>query len=309
MLHKLHDTMCTAHVSHSPQSPGPGTDGLDVDSEKVLMGGRGDGEAVELLWGDGSARGLDVLTREKFVVWRPIELDLDHVRGQDICLKDIELHVAATEADHLVQGVHDPGHHEEHPELGRGGDPSQAVDEAEQVQEHVQLVTQPEEAVGALSDGGGGEDEHDDHDAVERHSGHPSHGLKEPVADVRRHPGREEDLLGHALEVVGRLGAQVVEVDHVGHRVDQREEQGGHGADLVELKVGVEGNVLVEAHLLQLGDQVLGDREKQKAVAEREGIRGATRDRDTKPHYFPEICVFNHEGEVLNMKYCEFYSW
>ena len=87
--------------------------------------------------------------------------------------------------------------------------------------------------------------------------------------------------------MVSWLGAQVVEVDHVGHGVHQREEERGEGADLVELEVGVEGDVLVQGHRLQLRDQVLGHREQQKTVAEREGIGGATRDRDSKSHYFP----------------------
>ena len=65
--------------------------------------------------------------------------------------------------------------------------------------------------------------------------------------------------------------------------------------------MGVERDVLVEAHLLQLGDQVLGHGEQKKTIAERKGIRRATRDRDTKAHYLPEIRVLNHEGEVLNV--------
>ena len=35
----------------------------------------------------------------------------------------------------------------------------------------------------------------------------------------------------------------MVEVDEVADRVQHREEEGGQGADLVELKVGVKGDV------------------------------------------------------------------
>ena len=52
------------------------------------------------------------------------------------------------------------------------------------------------------------------------------------------------------------LGADVVEVDQVADGVEDGEEEGGHGADLVEHDVRVQRDVLVEPSLLQLGDQV-----------------------------------------------------
>ena len=68
--------------------------------------------------------------------------------------------------------------------------------------------------------------------------------------------------------MVGRLGAQVVEVDQVRYGVDQREEQRRPGADLVELEAGVQRDVLVQRHLLHPRHQVLADREEEEAVAE-----------------------------------------
>ena len=56
--------------------------------------------------------------------------------------------------------------------------------------------------------------------------------------------------------MVSGLGAELVEVDQVADRVNHGEEEGGEGADLVELDGGVERGVLVERDLLQLGDQV-----------------------------------------------------
>ena len=50
------------------------------------------------------------------------------------------------------------------------------------------------------------------------------------------------------------LGAEMIEVDHVGDGVDNGEEQGGDGTDFVELKMRVEWNVLVKWHLLQFRD-------------------------------------------------------
>ena len=101
---------------------------------------------------------------------------------------------------------------------------------------------------------GEGEDKDDCHGAIEEHPCDSGHGLEKPVADVRHHAWRNEDLFGHALQVLRRLGGDVVEVDEVADGVDGGEEQGGAGADLVELEAGVEGDVLVEGVLFQLGD-------------------------------------------------------
>ena len=52
------------------------------------------------------------------------------------------------------------------------------------------------------------------------------------------------------------LCGDVVEVDQVADGVEDGEEEGGAGADLVELDVGVQRDVLVQRHLLHLGYQV-----------------------------------------------------
>ena len=67
------------------------------------------------------------------------------------------------------------------------------------------------------------------------------------------------------------LCGDVVEVDQVADGVEDGEEEGGAGADLVELEAGVEGDVLVQGQLLHLGDQVLGHGQQEEAVAEGEG--------------------------------------
>ena len=258
-------------IEEIPQFPSPGPDSLHVDTEEVLVRGGGDGQAVELLRLQGGAGDGDVLPGQELIVWRPVELDLDDVRGQDLCLQDVQLHVAAPQADYLVQQVDDAGEHEEHPELWRRRDPGQAMHQTEHVQEDVELVGEPEEPVGLLPDEREGEDEDDDHEAVETDACQTSHGLKEPVADVWSDSRPEEYLPGHALEVVCWLGAQLVEVHHVGDGVDQGEEEGRAGADLVELEAGVQGDVLVQGQLLHLGDQVLGHGQQEEAVAEGEG--------------------------------------
>ena len=70
------------------------------------------------------------------------------------------------------------------------------------------------------------------------------------------------------MDMLQRLGGDVVEVGQMSHGVEDREEESSAGHDLVEDDVGVEGDVLVEGPLLHLGDQVPADREQEQAVAE-----------------------------------------
>ena len=113
------------------------------------------------------------------------------------------------------------------------------MNNAQEVEKYIKLVGQPEESVGSLSDGGQGKDEDDDHDTVQAQSGEARHGLEEPETDIRSDPRRKEDLFAHALEMMGGLGSEMVEVDHVGDGVNNREEQSGDGTDFVELKMRV----------------------------------------------------------------------
>ena len=136
------------------------------------------------------------------------------------------------------------------------------MNHGEKVEKDIELVSEPEEPVGSLPDGCPGEDEDGDHETVETDPGDPGHGLEEPVAHIRSDTRRKEYFSGHTLEVVSRLRAQVIEVDHVSDGVDDREEQGSDGTDLMKLKMRIKRNVLMKRDLLHLGDQVLADGEK-----------------------------------------------
>ena len=63
-----------------------------------------------------SAGESDPLSRQHLHVWRSVELDLQHITRQQLSLQDVELHVAGSEGDDLVQGVDDGGDHEVDPE-------------------------------------------------------------------------------------------------------------------------------------------------------------------------------------------------
>ena len=142
------------------------------------------------------------------------------------------------------------------------------------------------------------EDKDDCHCAIEEHPCDSGHGLEKPVADVWHHAWRNEDLFGHTLQVLRRLGGDVVEVDEVADGVDGGEEQGGAGADLVELQAGVERDVLVQRHLLHPGHQVLTDGHQEEAVAEGEGVGRPSTDGDAQPHDLTQVGVLSHEGKI-----------
>ena len=63
-----------------------------------------------------SAGESDPLSRQHLHVRRSVELDLQHITWQQLSLQDVELHVAGSEGDDLVQGVDDGGDHEVDPE-------------------------------------------------------------------------------------------------------------------------------------------------------------------------------------------------
>ena len=64
----------------------------------------------------------------------------------------------------------------------------------------------------------------------------------------------------------------MIEVGEMTDGVEDGEEEGSAGHNLVEDDVGVEGDVLVEGPLLHLGDQVPAHSQQEETVAE--GERG-----------------------------------
>ena len=78
--------------------------------------------------------------------------------------------------------------------------------------------------------------------------------------------------------------------------VQDGEEERGAGADLVELDVRVERDVLVQRVLLHLRDQVPRHGEEEEAEVEGETGGGASRDGDADAHDVAQVEVLRHEG-------------
>jgi len=74
---------------------------LDVAREEILVGRRGEREGVELFAFEGGAGQAHPLTRQVFEVGWAVELYFDHVRRQQIGIKNIQLHEFSSQGHHL----------------------------------------------------------------------------------------------------------------------------------------------------------------------------------------------------------------
>ena len=169
------------------------------------------------LWQQTGAGKSDPLPGQDLHVGRTVEFDLQHVTGQQLRLQDVQLHVGGSEGDDLVQGVDDGWDDEVGPEERSGSDPLQAVNDAEEVEENIELVNLPEERVGSGPDSGMGEDEDGTHRDPEDDSGQTGQSLEQPVGNVGLLVAAEPELRTEAVEVLQRLGGHVVEVAEMPH--------------------------------------------------------------------------------------------
>ena len=145
---------------------------------------------------DDIAADPDPLPRPVREVGRPVKGDLDDVTRQQLRLQDVQLHERSPQTYdlwlgsitfkssfidgskrfelwkvicyfHLVACEYHSRKGEEHPELWRSGDPREAVQHAQDVEEDVKLMREPEEAVGLLAD-----------DRVREQEDYADHGVK-----------------------------------------------------------------------------------------------------------------------------------
>ena len=151
------------------------------------------------LWRQAGAGEPDPLPGQDLHVWRPVELDLQHVAGQQLRLQDVQLHVGRPEGDDLVQGVDDGWDDEVGPEERSGSDPLETVNDAEEVEENVELVNLPEERICPCSYPGVSEYEDGAHGDPEDDSGQAGEGLEQPVGNVGLLVAAEPELGAEAV--------------------------------------------------------------------------------------------------------------
>jgi len=125
-----------------------------------------------------------------------------------------------------------------------------------------------------------------------------SDGSEEPVVDVGLAVRGEIEFGAQAVQVLHRLRADVVEVDQVADGVADGEEERRQGANLVELQVRVQGDVLVQRVLLHFGDEIPRHCQEEKAVAEREAGRGPSGDGDSSAHHVTQVQMLGQLGIV-----------
>ena len=287
-----------ARVEIVAQFPRPRPLRLDVTRQKVLVGSRRQSERVELFRLDSGTGKTDPLARKVLEVGRAVELDFEHVRWQQDRLDNVQTHEFGPQADHLVQRVDDGRADHVEPEGGLGRESSQSVDDVEDVEQNVEAVGLPEEVVGLFADDGVSEDEDDDHDDKEEDARDARQSLEQPIGDGRLKVARQADLLRQAAQMFHRLSGHVVEVDDVSDRVQEREEEGRQGADLVELDVGVQRDVLLDGVFFEFGQKVARHGQQEETVAEGEGGRRSASDGDADAHDVAQVRVLRHERVV-----------
>ena len=287
-----------ARVEVVAQLPGPRALRLDVAREEVFVRRRRQRERVELFGLDLGAGQADPLAGQVLEVGRPVELDFEHVAGQELRLDDVELHELGAQADDFVEREDDGRAEDEEPETRRRRQPAKAVDDGQRVEHNVKAVRHPEVVVSLFTDRRVGEDEDDDDDAEEEDAGDAGQRAEEPVGDGRFEVGREGQLFGQAAQVFDGLRRHVVKVDDVADRVEHREKEGRQGADLVERNVGVERDELLDGELFEFGERVARHGEQQEGVAERHGVGRAARDGDADAHDVAQVRVLGHERVV-----------
>lgn len=92
-----------ARIEVIAQLPRPRSLCLDVAGQKVLVRRRGQREGVKLVRPEDGAREAQPLSGQVLQVRRPVELDLYHVRGQQLRLDDVQGHVLGSQTDDLSQ--------------------------------------------------------------------------------------------------------------------------------------------------------------------------------------------------------------
>ena len=129
-------------------------------------------------------------------------------------------------------------------------------------------------------------------------SGPTCERVEQPEHDARPSVTLERHLLHEAAQVVQALRGHVVEVDQMADRVKDGEEERRTRHDLVELDVGVDGDVLVDRVVFHQRQDVAGHGQQEQGEAEGEGGGRSSGDSDADSHHVAQVGVFCQETVV-----------
>ena len=192
---------------------GPGSNGTDVETKILLVWGRGEGERVELARILSSTGNFEPLT--SLVVKRdwPLEVDSNNLRWQDIGTNNGYLVLPTGDADEQINGIDDSWSQEEVAEQRILDKTTRSMEEGEDVEDNVQVVSVPESLEGVASGVLRGKYEDDDSDQSQHKGSKTSHRQEEPVRELGQGVGTMVDFTEDAGQVVGGLSGDVVKVD------------------------------------------------------------------------------------------------
>ena len=170
---------------------------------------------------------------------------------------------------------------------------SRSMEEGQDVEDDVKVVGVPEGLEGVTSGVLSGKHENNDSNQCRNESSKASHGQEEPVGELGQGVGTMVHLTEDAGQVVGSLGRDVVEVEAVTDAMHHREEETIEGNDLVEADVGVEGDVVVEDGLPEVGDEVASHCEQENGVSPHHSRGSSTSDGHTMTCDSPQTSMLS----------------
>ena len=205
----------------------------------------------------------------------------------------------AGDADEQIDGVDDSWSQEEVAKQRILHKTSRSMEEGQDVEDDVQVVSVPEGLEGVAPGVLGGEDVDDDSDQSQHESSKASHCQEEPVGELGQSVSTMVHFTEDAGQIVGPLRGDVVEVDTVTNTVHDREEQTVKSNNLVETNVRVERNVVVEDGLPEIGDEVASHCNQEDRVGEHHSRSSSTSDCHTITSDSPQTGMFSLHRVVV----------
>ena len=229
-----------------PEVVGPRSNGTNVKTEVFLVRGRADGERMELSGIQCGASNLQPLASLVIECHRSLEVHAHHQRGQDLGTNNSHFSLSSTDTDQQIDSIDDSWSKEEVSKEGILYQTSRAVEECEDVEHHIPVVSDPEGTEGVASCVLGSKHENDDGKHSGKESGKSCHGQEHPVGELGQNVSAMVDLSEDAGQIVSCLSSDVIEVEAVTDDMHEGEKQSTKSHYLVEGDVGIERNVRSE---------------------------------------------------------------